>query len=365
MRRILLGTLIASPLLLGACDDDSTPNAPEQTLLDALFAPATGAETTAVAAEWAARTVSVQGARVDEEGRFAAELPGLVVAFLNAPPAWSAPDTVPVRLFSHVVDGFRHHGAMWTPSGTGKLPILVFAHGGDDGLDSIQWRTALQATRAFRDSIAILAPSFRSERVGFLSKPVSEGDPSPWDRDIEDLRAFVRSAVSLEPRLDTTRVCLIGYSRGAGVALLTAERDRMFRSVATIAAPTSFQGPWVRALADSILAGTGVDLPGVDHIAATVLLPYSQGRLSLDSARRELIRRSASTWVRRLPDALQLHHGMADITVPHAEMERLVQASQAIGRSPTSRSWPNLDHYMVVPKAIVEIAGFAHDQLLR
>lgn len=370
MRRTLLGTLLATSLLLGACDDSSSPNlpppaSPHQALLDALFAPATTAETTAVAAEWAARRPEVNGARIDLESRFAAELPFLVVSYLKAPSAWSVPDTVPVRLMSHVVDGFRHHGALWTPSGTAKLPILVFAHGGDDGIDSIQWRAVLQTTRTLRDSIAILAPSFRSEPVGFLTRPRSEGDPSPWDRDIEDLRSFVRAAVSLDSRLDTTRICLVGYSRGGGVALLTSERDPLFTSVATIAAPTTFQGPWVRALADSILSGTGVNLPGVDHIATTVLLPYQQGRLSLDSARRELIRRSATTWARRLPDHLQLHHGMTDITVPHAEMERLVQASQALGRSPSSRSWPNLDHYMVVPKALEDLTAFIRDQLLR
>lgn len=370
MRLSRSGTILAASLLLGACDDSSSPSAPppaspHQALLDALFAPATTAETTAVAAEWAARRPEVDGARIDEEGRFAAELPFLVVSFLKAPSAWSVPDTVPVRLLSHVVDGFRHHGALWTPEGTERLPILVFAHGGDDGIDSIQWRAVLQATRPFRDSIAILAPSFRSEPVGILSRPRSEGDPSPWDRDIEDLRSFVRAAAHLDPRLDTNRICLAGYSRGGGVALLTAQRDPLFASVATIAAPTTFQGPWVRALADSILSGTNADLPGVDHLASTVLLPYQQGRLSLDSARRELIRRSATTWVRRLPPQVVLHHGMSDITVPHAEMERLLEAAHAVGLSPTTRSWPNLDHYMVVPKALDELTVFIRGQLLR
>lgn len=369
MRLFLSGTALAAMLLLGACDDSSSPSAPppspNQALLDALFAPATMAETTAVAAEWAGRRPEVSDARFDEEGRFAAELPFLVVSFLKAPSSWSTPDTVPVRLLSHVVDGFRHHGALWTPTGTERLPILVFAHGGDDGIDSIQWRAVLQATRSFRDSIAILAPSFRSEPVGILSRPRSEGDPSPWDRDVEDLRSFVRAAARLDPRLDTTRVCLTGYSRGGGVALLTAQRDPLFASVATIAAPTTFQGPWVRALADSILSSTNADLPGVDHLATTVLLPYQQGRISLDSARRELIRRSATTWVRRLPADVVLHHGMADITVPHAEMERLLQAAHAVGLSPTSRSWPNLDHYMVVAKALDELTGFIRGRLLR
>ncbi|MCB9496469.1 MAG: alpha/beta fold hydrolase [Fibrobacteria bacterium] len=368
MRKALLGGLTACGLLLAGCDDDgsspSQPPDPNAGLLEALFAPATEAETTAIAADWAQRIPAASGERRDESSWFAAEIPAIFLSFLKAPAEWASPDTIEISLLSHVVDGYRHHGAVWTPSRPGKFPILVFAHGGDEGLDSLQWRAVLQATRAYRDSIAILAPSFRSEWIGFLSRPVSEGGASPWDRDVEDLRALVRSAVKLDSRLDTSRVCLLGYSRGGGVALLAAERDPLFTSVATIAAPTSFQGPWVRQLADSILSGVPVDLPGVDHLAATVLLPLQQGRIPLDSARRELIRRSASTWVRRLPADIQLHHGLADVTVPPQEMDRLQQALQAIGRSPLAKPWPNVNHFMVIPQALEGIAPFVHDQLL-
>lgn len=365
-RRQLISSLLPLALALAACDSTDSPVAgpAPSTVLDPLFAPATDAETTLIASQWLARSPAAVDARVDEEGVVDAEVPAFAT-FFGFPQSWALPDSLRIRLISHVVDGFRHHGALWTPSGAGSLPILVFSHGGDSGLDSLQWRAILQATKGFRDSIAILAPSFRSEPVDLLSKPVSEGTPSPWDRDVEDLRALLRSAALLDPRLDTTRVCLVGYSRGAGVALLAAERDPIFKSLATVAAPTAFQGPWVRALADSILKGKSVDLPGLDFLATTVLLPFQQGSISLDSARRELIRRSATTWVRRLPTALQLHHGYADELVPSQELVRLQGALQAIGRSPTTHYWPNLTHLSVVPSALLEIAPFVHDNLLR
>jgi len=365
-RRRLISTLLPLALALAACDSTDSPVAgpAPSTVLDPLFAPPTAAETTLIASQWAARSPVAIDARVDEEGMVKAQVPSFATV-IGFPQAWTLPDSVRIRLISHVVDGFRHHGALWTPSRAGSLPVLVFAHGGDDGLDSLQWRAILQATKSFRDSIAILAPSFRSEPVDLLSKPVSEGTPSPWDRDVEDLRALLRAAATLDGRLDTTRVCLVGYSRGGGVALLAAERDPVFRSLATVAAPTAFQGPWVRALADSILKGKPVDLPGLDYLATTVLLPYRQGTISLDSARRELIRRSATTWVRRLPPILQLHHGYADDLVPSQELVRLQGALQAIGRSPTTHYWPNLTHLSVVPSALQEVAPFVHDNLLR
>ena len=372
-RRLLLATF-ASAILLAACDstgEDSTPAPPSgpdsqtvvrQRLLDGLFAPPTAAETTLVASQWLGRVPSAEGARWQDSGRVAASLPPLATV-LGFPREWTDPDTVEVRLLSHVVDGFRHQGVLWAPSGRARLPLLVFSHGGDDGIDSAQWSAVLQATRAFRDSIAILAPSFRSEPVGVLSKPVSEGTPSPWDRDVEDLRSLVRSAAALDPRLDTTNVCLVGYSRGGGVALLAAARDGLFTCLATVAAPTAFQGPWVRALSDSILKGKVVDLPGLDHLTETVLLPYRDGRIALDSARRELVRRSAVTWARRLPTNAIFFHGYVDQLVPSEELDRLEVALQVLGRTPDTRR-SNHDHYRIVAPALLQIAPFVHDNLL-
>lgn len=382
-RHSLVASLALS-LALVACDSsDGTPTGEDprlterQRLLEALFAPATAAETTLVASQWAGRLPVVEGARWEDSGLVDAHLPS-GATLLGFPEDWTRPDSVEddgsptrpydsvrTRILSHLVDGFRHQGALWTPSAPGRLPILVFAHGGDDGIDAIQWAGVLQATRSFRDSVAILAPSFRAESVGFLSEPVSGGTPSPWDRDVEDLRSFVRAAASMDARLDTTRVCVVGYSRGGGTALLAAARDPLFSCLATIAAPTSFQGPWVRSLADSILSDVPVDLPGVDFLASTVLIPYRDGRISLDSARRELVRRSASTWVRRLPTRAVFHHGYADRDVPSEELVRLDAALRAAGRTASTRYWSNLDHYRVLPRALSDIAPFVRDALLR
>lgn len=386
-RRSLVALFVSS-LLFAACDStDSgspTPTAPgpdsqtvaRQRLLDDLFAPATTAETTLVASQWLERVPSAAGARWEDSGRVGVQVNPLVARYLGFPEVWTIPDSfdtkgeptrpfdsVKVRILSHVVDGFRHRGALWSPSGSARLPILVFSHGGDDGIDSMQWSAVLQATKSFRDSIAILAPSFRSEPVGVLSRPVSEGAPSPWDRDVEDLRSLVRSAAALDPRLDTTKVCLVGYSRGGGVALLAAARDPIFSCLATVAAPTAFQGPWVRALSDSILKGRPVDLPGLDHLSETVLLPYRDGRIGLDSARRELVRRSAVTWARRLPANALYFHGYVDQLVPSEELDRLQVALQVLGRTPDTRR-SNHDHYRIVAPALLQIAPFVHDNLL-
>lgn len=356
MNRSRTVALLATTLLaFASCDDSTSSNAPpppppglsaaQVSMLDSLFAPPTAAETTLIASQWKARGVQVSAPVVEDS--FSTSGAGM-------------------RVVSHVVDGFRHYGALLVPEAVGRHPVLVFAHGGDEGIDDLQLSTFLQAMGTLRDSVAIVIPSFRSEPIdvkqGFWS---SEGTPSPWDRDVDDLRGLLRACARMDAKLDTTRVSVIGYSRGGGVALLAAQRDPIIGSVATIAAPTSFQGPWVRGLAESLLKGEGIQLPGVDYIDSAVLEALDKRRISMDSARRELIRRSASTWVRRLPANLQLHHGYADVTVPPDELVRLQNALQAVGRSPDTRFWPNRNHISVLFAALPEVRGFVSRSLLR
>lgn len=378
MNRSFAAILLASCLLaFSSCDDSTSSNEPppapppslsaaQISMLDSLFSPATAAETTLIASQWKSRGVQVADVTTLDAFRMSVAVSSIASAFLGLPKEWTKPDTVPVRVISHVVDGFRHKGVLYVPQGKGPFPVLVFAHGDDEGIDETQWNLLLQATDSLRDSVAIIAPSFRSEPVDLPTGLwTSEGQPSPWDRDVDDLRGLLRACARTDSKLDTARVTVVGYSRGAGVALLSAERDPVFKSVFTVAAPTSFQGPWVRGLAESLLKGEGVSLPGVDYIDSAVLKALDTRRISMDSARRELVRRSASTWVRRLPTSLQLHHGYTDITVPSSELERLVAALHAIGRSPETRYWPNKDHYNVLADAMLRLPEFLRTNLLR
>lgn len=370
MKRAALALLLSIALLSVGCDDSSSSSPTSQgstteELLGALFAPPTEAETTLIASQWAARGVQVEGAVVESAFTMSIALPANLVDF-GIPQEWTKAATAKLRIVSHIVDGFRHNGALLVPDGAGPYPVLVFAHPGDNGIATLDLDMFLQSMGSLRDSIAIVIPSFRSEPIDLVSQGtwLSEGTPSPWDRDIEDMRALLRVCARLDAKLDTTRVAVAGYSRGGGVALLAAERDSVFKSVATIAAPTSFQGPWIRELADSLLAGGEVDLPGVDFIDSAVLQKLKIGRISMDSARRELIRRSAATWVRRLPADVQCHHGYSDADVPSEELVRLQSALQGIGRSIDARFHPNRDHSSVLFAALPEVRIFVSRVLL-
>ena len=54
---------------------------------------------------------------------------------------------------------------------------------------------------------------------------LSEGPPSPWDRDVDDTISLLSVALEQAPELDEERVAIVGFSRGGAVGLLTAARD--------------------------------------------------------------------------------------------------------------------------------------------
>ena len=181
--------------------------------LNALFAPPTAMEIAQVEAEWQTREPEVGGVRLEQDS----EIP----AVLGSP--------LRVRILSHTVGGHRHYGAVVTPVGAadpGSLPVILYAHGGDDGvnIDQIVLVNTLLQFQGL--SAAFVVPSYRSEPLQLGDEVfLSEGPPSPWDRDVDDTVSLLSVAFEQAPELDEERVAILGLSRGGGVGLLTAARD--------------------------------------------------------------------------------------------------------------------------------------------
>jgi dipeptidyl aminopeptidase/acylaminoacyl peptidase len=307
----------AGALLLAgtaACAPRLAPGTADR-LLDGLFAPPTAAELRAVEADWAARDTGVHGFRVERERREEDGRRTLVV--------------------SHTVGGVRHFGLVRVPAGAAgrKLPVLVVAHGGERGV------TALEFFRAgpLAEGWVQVLPSYRSERL--VAAPLrwyrSEGPPSPWDRDVDDVMALLGATLAHVPEADGGRVAVLGRSRGAGVALLVGIRDPRVKAVVAFSGPTDFFLPEVRRLAERAVRSRIPRVPGAGYLADSVLFALRDGRIGVVRARLELLRRSPARFAHRLPPT-QLHHGSEDDEVPIAHAERLDAAVRALGRDRAS-----------------------------
>jgi dipeptidyl aminopeptidase/acylaminoacyl peptidase len=283
-------------------------------MLDALFAPPTGAEIAAVEAEWAGRDTEAHGYRVEHTRRDGRSGRTLVV--------------------SHTVGGVRHYGAVRVPDGADgrRLPVLVIAHGGEGGGNGFQFFHSGPVARGWVQVV----PSFRSEplRLTLTRRWRSEGAPSPWDRDVDDSMALLSSVLANVPEADSGRVAVLGRSRGGGVALLMAARDPRVKAVVDLYGPTDFFLPQVRSLAQRALGSRIARLPGAGYLADSVLFALRDGRTTVERARVELLRRSPVYFAHRLP-AAQGHQGTDDRKVHVAHGDRLDATLRAQGRDST------------------------------
>lgn len=319
MRRGCRWALLA--VLLSACSDATGPEVVAGVNLTELFAPPTPAEIFATLDDWGHRDVSAQGVEVIQSA--------------SVPLGFST--TVNVRVVSHTVAGVRHVGAVVVPAGAApaSLPVLVVSHPGDAGIDL----DAALGLLAFGfgstlDDYVLVVPSFRSETLVFGATGYhSEGTPSPWDRDVDDALALLNVAIGITPEADTSRIGALGLSRGAGVALLMAIRDRRIAAVVEFFGPTDFFGSFVQDVVREALLGMPRDLPGLNDLDAQFIQPLKRGELAIADVRPQLVRRSPVYFVDRLPQ-VQVHHGTADSIVPVSQAERLRDVMQAAGRGP-------------------------------
>jgi dipeptidyl aminopeptidase/acylaminoacyl peptidase len=317
----LLGGLLA----VGCSDSDRDPVGPNGGVdFDRLFAAPTAMEVLAVSAEWSTRDFSAVGVAEEASGSF----------FLGSSPAT-------LTVLSHDVGGVLHYGAVIVPDGAppGSLPVLVYAHASDDGVDGQEVGLVATALGSLADDFVYVVPSFRSETLRVLGSTWrSEGDPSPWDQDVDDALALLSAAIEHTAEADPDRVAVVGLSRGAGVALLMGIRDERVDLVVDFFGPTDFFDPWVRGLAQDALSGRAANLPGFATLHARFLRPLENGSLAVDDVRLELLRRSPTHFADRLP-SVQVHHGTADQVVPVSQAERLIAAVEGLGRGPPADEW--------------------------
>ncbi len=307
-------------LLVAACSDTTAPE-DVGVDLDRLFAPATGAEVAQVRSEWTTRPAAATGVRQDSAAPFPmAGVPGRL------------------RIVSHLVDGHRHYGAIVVPeeAGSGSLPVLVYAHGGDAGVSVEELALLFLGLGEGAAAFVWVVPSFRSEPLRAGGQVFrSEGEPSPWDRDVDDALSLLSVALHEVAAAVSSRVGVLGLSRGGGVGLLMGARDPRVKAVVSYFGPTDFLDPWMREIGDDALQGRPRDLPGLAWFDRTYLQPLRRGEVSLDTVRRELVRRSPALFASTLP-AVQIHHGTADPIVAFSQAERFDAVMRGLGRGEPS-----------------------------
>ncbi len=313
MRALFL--LVAALSILPACDSAIDDRIIEGVDFDVLFAPPTQVEIAMLLDSWSARDVSPQGVSV--------VLTDSLVSPTDTTRLFQA------TIYAHTVAGVQHYGLVLVPDGaTGKLPVVVYAHGGDGGVRAAEAAgLAGLFSQTGRDYVWVV-PSFRAEPLRFGEIVFeSEGPASPWDYDVDDALALLNVALQQTPQADESRIGVVGISRGGDVALLMAIRDPRIDRVLDLFGPTDFFGPYVQDIVADALQGGTRQLPGFDVLNARFVQPLKVGTLTTPQMRLELLRRSPVYFTGRLP-TVQVQHGTADNVVDISQSRRLAEVMQ-------------------------------------
>jgi len=239
-----------------------------------------------------------------------------------------------MKLVRFTVDGVSQGGLAWVPKASGSHPVILVGHPGDQGVTATLAATfgALMGAARLNNTI-LLFPAYRGETAYMLNDSVA-GDPataSPWDRDVDDGLAMLQASLDRMPGADASRIVAFGFSRGAGVSLIAALRDKRIKAVFEIAGPTDFLAPSIQLLAFQLAGGGTVDLPGVNYISGRYVMPYWNGAIPADSIRTALLRRSVARMARSgLLPTTQAIHGSADVTVYPEQTRHLALADARV-----------------------------------
>jgi len=266
-----------------------------------------------------------------------------------------------VSVISHTVTGERHFGAVTVPAGRRgeSLPVLVYSHFSDAGVSVNVALLLLGAVPGLVDNFVCVIPSFRSRNLIFAGTTYpSEGDPSPWDDQIDDGLALLNTVLERIDEADEHRIAATGLSNGATASLLMAVRDPRVDVVVDFFGPVDFLGNFAQEVFEQALLGDLPAQPGIDWLAQHLVVPLRDGLLTVDQVRLELIRRSPVYFADRLP-ALQIHHGTDDLVVPLAESCRLEQVTSALGLAPEFFVYPDGGHHpLTLPQSLARMSRF-------
>ena len=108
-------------------------------------------------------------------------------------------------------------GELRLPAGSGRVPVVVFIHGGC-------WRAQYDLAHVAAAAAALAADGYATWTIEYRRLGDAGGGwPGTFD-DVAVAVDYVRTLAAQFPRLDTTRVVLMGHSAGGQLALWAASR---------------------------------------------------------------------------------------------------------------------------------------------
>lgn len=222
------------------------------------------------------------------------------------------------RVVTYSVEGLKVSGYLIQPKANtpaGKRPLLVYNHGGNGNygrIDALQmFRKLLPLAKA---GYVVVASQYRGEADEFGGK------------DVNDVSRLIDISLGL-PGVDTSRVFLLGESRGAMTSYLVARQRSDITAMATVGGATD------------LLSGLEWR-PEMERVYRARIPGYAAHKQATLKAR------SALVWADQLPADMPvlLIHGEADNRVNVEDSRAMAARLQQLGRPNKLIVYPGDSH---------------------
>lgn len=230
---------------------------------------------------------------------------------IYGPPKWKEDNPTGIGAGNPV----KFYAYLFTPRadfGGGKLPLLVFPHGGVHGDYNTYYTHILRELMA--QGYIVVAPEYRGS-TGYGRDTYEAIDYG--GREVEDVLAARDWAVAAHPRVDEERVGLIGWSHGGMITVLSLARH-----------PESYVVGFAGVPVSDLVQRMGYQTQGYRDLYEAEYFIGQSAHENLE----EYKRRSPVWNVEDLERPVRIHGNVSDEDVNVIEVEHLVQALKAAGK---------------------------------
>lgn len=249
-------------------------------------------------------------------------LPGTAQEFVRESILESRPD-VQVKRWTYTSDGLLVHGELYLPTGSDKLPLVLFNH---DGISGISKEHRWSSIRLARQGYVVFSPSYRGEDGSQGVIEIAKGEVNDVLNAMEILKGH--------PRVDPTRIAMVGASHGALISVLAAARAPEVRAVVSAYGVMDIYR-WYAYLKRTKQLGN-------DPITVRTYGPGPEARPVSFAIR------NAVGVAPQLEASLLILQGELDTIVPPEQAHFMVEAMKKAGKSTESEIYPDALHGFLV-----------------
>jgi dipeptidyl aminopeptidase/acylaminoacyl peptidase len=240
-------------------------------------------------------------------------------------------DKVEIFSIGHISDGLFLTGLMVAPKLPGKYPVILFNRGGNRDLGSLIVATAVNVMAPLAvEGYIVVATNYRGNSR-------SEGKEQFGGEDINDIANLIISMAEIE-RADTSRVGLLGLSRGGMMNYLTLKENYTDNIKAVVN---------IGGIAD--LERTIEHHPQIEEVVNELIPDFKNNKDA------EIKKRSAINWVDKLPKTapILILHGMKDQHVDYSQILPFADSLQKYNIPYKVVSFENDNHGIINHEEIV------------